>query len=189
MHELGWFTCPSAFGATSRPAPAYPCAHSCIFGPCGSHYESMKKGGQNQGQPQAGRPLGRPTQWWRSSIRASAQGAHGTPSAQFYQFHSEFLLPLLSLLLFLPKFIRKKKKKISLFCIFICISCLPSSLHKNVFVVVLLPLKNGFVVRHRPQEWFCGVLSPTRMIFVRGNHAPQGLLTLGQLTWFLLTLT
>ena len=122
MHELGLFTCPSAFGATPRPAPAYPCAHSCIFGPCGSHYESMKKGGQNRGQPQAGRPLGRPTQWWRSSIRTGAQGAHGTPSAQFYQFHSELLLPLLSLLLFLSKFIRKKKKKISLFCIFICIS-------------------------------------------------------------------
>ena len=39
-----------------------------------------------------------------------------------------------------------------------------------------------FVVRHRPQERFCGVLSPTRTIFVRGNHAPQGLLTLGRLT-------
>jgi len=55
--------------------------------------------------------------------------------------------------------------------------------------VVLLPRKNGFVVRHCPQERFCGVLSPTRTIFVRGNHAPQGLLTLGQLTWFSLTLT
>ena len=79
---------------------------------------------------------------------------------------------------------KKKKKKISLSCILIRISCLPSSLHKNVFVVVQLPRKNGFVVRHCPQERFCGVLSPTRTIFVRGNHAPQGLLTLGQLTWF-----
>ena len=64
----------------------------------------------------------------------------------------------------------------------ICISCLPSFLCKNVFVVVLLPHKNGFVVRHRPQERFYGVLSPTRTIFVRGNHATQGLLTLGRLT-------
>ena len=51
-----------------------------------------------------------------------------------------------------------------------------------MFVVVLLPCKNDFVVRYRPQERFCGVLSPTRTIFVRGNHALQGLLTLGQLT-------
>ena len=51
-----------------------------------------------------------------------------------------------------------------------------------MFVVVPLPRNNGFVVHHRPQERFCGVLSPTRTIFVRGNHAPQGLLTLGQLT-------
>ena len=64
----------------------------------------------------------------------------------------------------------------------ICISCLPPSHCKNVFAVALLPCKNDFVVRHRPQEWFCGVLSPTRTIFVRGNHAPQGLLTLGWLT-------
>ena len=51
-----------------------------------------------------------------------------------------------------------------------------------MFVVVLLPRKNGFVVRHHPQERFCGVLSPTRTIFVTGNHALQGLLTLGRLT-------
>ena len=111
MHELGWFSCPSAFGATSRPAPAYPCTHSCIFGPCGSHYESMKKGGQNRGQPQAGRPIGRPTHLWHSSIRASAQGAHSTPSAQLYQFRSKLSFPLLSLLLFLSKFIRKRRKR------------------------------------------------------------------------------
>ena len=35
---------------------------------------------------------------------------------------------------------------------FVCISCLPSSLCKNVFVVVLLPHKNDFVLRHRLQE-------------------------------------
>ena len=51
-----------------------------------------------------------------------------------------------------------------------------------MFVVVLLPRKNNFVVHHRPQERICGVLSPARTIFVRGNHAPQGLLTLGRLT-------
>ena len=58
-----------------------------------------------------------------------------------------------------------------------------------MFVVVLLPRKNSFVVRHRPQEQFCGVLSPTRTIFVGVNQAPQGLLTFGRLTLILLTHT
>ena len=164
MHELGWFTCPSAFVATSRPAPAYPCAHSCIFGPCGSHYESMKKGGQNWGQPQAARPLGWPTQRWSSSIRASAQVANGTPSAQFYQFHSEFLLPLLSLLLFLPKFIRKRRKRFPSFAfsfasrVYLLLftrTCLwwyyyPA---RTVFWCVIAH-KNNFVECYHPQERF-----------------------------------
>ena len=111
------------------------------------------------------------------------------PLPEFHQSHFVFFPPQLSLFLFLSKFIRKRRKIFPSFCILNCISCLPSFLHENVFVVVQPPRKNGFVVRHRPQERFCGVLSPTRMIFVRGNHAPQGLLTLGQLTWFLLTLT
>ena len=67
---------------------------------------------------------------------------------------------------------KKKKKNISVLCILICISCLPSSLCKNVFVVVLLPRKNGFVVHHHPQERFCGVLSPTRTIFCERQPCP-----------------
>ena len=136
---------------------------------------------------ESGPATGRPTPWsaepgvaplyltrctgspWHSLARVPIVSLHALPSSA--------LFALVSLQVH-----KKKKKKISLFCILICISCLSSSLHKNVFVVVLLPRKNGFVVRHRPQERFCGVLSPTRMIFVRGNHASQGLLTLGRLT-------
>jgi len=157
MHELGSFSCLNAFGATPRPAPAYPCAHSCIFGPCGSHYESMKKGGQNRGQLQAGRPLGRPTQWWCSSIRASAQGAHGTPSAQFYQFHSEFLLPLLSLLLFLPKFIRKRRKRFPSFAF-------SFASHLHLVFTFFSSQERVCGGTTTPQERFCGASSPTRTI-------------------------
>ena len=141
-----------------------------------------------------GPATGRPTPWSADSVVALLYKSQCTGSS----WHSlcpvlpvSLRVPSSSALLALvsPQVHKKKKKKISLFCIFICISCLPSSLHKNVFVVVLLPRKNGFVVCHRPQERFGGVLSPTRTIFVRGNHAPQGLLTPGQLTWFFLTLT
>ena len=90
--------------------------------------------------------------------------------------------PLLSLLLFFSKFIRKRRK------IFPCFAFLVAFHLHFVFTFFslqecvcggILPRKNGFVVRHRPQERFCGVLSPTRTIFVRGDHALQGLLTLG----------
>ena len=88
---------------------------------------------------------------------------------------------------------KKKKKKISLFCISICIS-FASRVYLLLFTRTCLwwyyyPARTVLwcVIAHKND--FCGVLSPTRMIFVRGNHAPQGLLTLGQLTWFSLTLT
>ena len=103
------------------------------------------------------------------------------PLPEFHQFHFVFSAPLLSLLLFLSKFKRKRRKRLQSFAF-----SFASHLH---FVFTFFPsqervcggtttLQEWFVVRHRPQERFCGVLSPTRMIFVRGNHAPQGLLTL-----------
>ena len=117
----------------------------------------MKKGAQNRGRPQADRPLGRPTQWWRSSIRTGAQGAHGTPFAQFYQFHSELLLPLLSLLLFLSKFIRKRRKTFPSFAF-----SFASHLH---FVFTFFSLKERVCGgTTTPQERFCGASLPTRPI-------------------------
>ena len=56
MYELGWFSCPSAFGATPRPAPAYPCTHSLIFGAYGSHCAALKKEDTFWGHHMAGRP-------------------------------------------------------------------------------------------------------------------------------------
>ena len=116
-----------------------------------------EKGGRNWGQPQAGRPLGRPIQWWRSSIRTGAQGAHGTPSAQFYQFHSEILLPLLSLLLFLSKFIRKRRKRFPPFAF-------PFASHLHFVFTFFSSQERVCGGTTTPQEQFCGASSPTRTI-------------------------
>ena len=145
-----------------------------------------------------GPATGRPTPWSADSgavslylTRCTGSPWHSPcPSSTSPTSCSSLLCSFCSC--FSPSSLEKEEKDLLLLhshLQLICISCLPSSLHKNVFVVVLLPRKNGFVVCHRPQERFCGVLSPTRTIFVRGNHAPQGLLTPGQLTWFFLTLT
>ena len=132
-----------------------------------------------------GLATGRPTPWSANSVVALLykNRCTGSPWHSLCPVIPVSLRALLSSALFALvslHFIRKRRKRFHSFAFshLICISCLPSSLHKNVFVVVLLPRKNCFVVRHRPQERFCGVLSPTRTIFVRGNHAPQGLLTL-----------
>ena len=100
----------------------------------------FEKGGQFLGHPHG------------PSIKAGAQGAHGTPLARVLLVLLHVLPPSTLFALVLLKVHKKKKKYISLLCILICTSCLPSSLCKNVFVMVLLPRKNGFVVRHHPQE-------------------------------------
>ena len=122
MHQLGWFTCPSAFGATPRPALAYPCTNSLIVEPCGSHYASLKKEEEIGASHRPADPLGRPTQGWRPSIRSGAQGAQGTPLARvplapLRALPSSTLFALVSLQVH-----KKKKKKIFPFCILICIS-------------------------------------------------------------------
>mgnify|MGYP007043955278 CR=1 FL=1 len=166
MHELGWFTCPSAFGATPRPAPAYPCAHSCIFGPCGSHYESLKKGRMKLG-PATGRPT------TADSVVALLYSYQCTGSP----WHS--LCPVLPVSLRAPsssalfalvslQVHKKKKKKISLFCILICISfafrvylllftrtCLWWYYYPARTVLwCVIAHKNDFVECYHPQEWF-----------------------------------
>ena len=122
------------------------------------------------------------------SIKAKEQGLLKLPQTELHLSALVFFLPLFIQLLFLLQ-VHKKKKKNSAFppSFRVRVSFQPRC--KNVFVVVLLPRKNDFVVRTRPQERFCGVLSPTRMIFVRSNQAPQGLLTSRTTNPYLLTLT
>ena len=106
----------------------------------------------------------RPTQWWRSSIRTGAQGAHGTPSAQLYQFHSELSFPLLSLLLFLSKFIRKRRKRFPSFAfsfafrvylLLFARTCLWWYYYPARMVLwCVITHKNDFVECYHPQEWF-----------------------------------
>ena len=160
MHELGWFSCPSAFGATPRPAPAYPCVHSSVFDVYGSHCAALKKGG-----PKLGQPHGRPTKGWRPSIKAGAQGAQGTPLAQVLLVLLR-VLPSSALLVLVSLQVHKKKKK----------KRFPSFAFSFAFRVYLLPFtrtclwwynypartvlwciiahKNDFVERYHPQEWF-----------------------------------
>ena len=76
---------------------------------------------------------------------------------KLYQFHSMLFLPLLSLLLFLSKFIRKRRKRFSPFAF-----SFASHFH---FVFTFFSLQErvcgGTTI---PQERFCSASSPTRMI-------------------------
>jgi len=108
------------------------------------------------------------------------------PLPEFHQFHFVFSTPLLSLVLSLSKFIRKRRKRF------------PSLAFSFAFHVYLLPFTRTCLWWYNyPARMVCGASSPTRTILwsviTHKNDfceiAPQGLLTLGQLTWFLLTLT
>ena len=154
MHELGWFTCPSAFGATPRPALAYPCTNSLIVEPCGSHYASLKKeeeigASHRPADPLAGRlrgsvPLFNPV--YREPM--------ALPLPEFHQSHFMFFLPLLSLLLFLSKFIRKRFPSFAFL--------FASHLH---FVFTFFSLQERVCGgTTTPQERFCGASSPIRTI-------------------------
>ena len=165
MDELGWFSCPSSFGATPRPAPAYPCTYSLIFGAYGSHCAALKKEDTFWGHHMAGRLPWSANHGAATLYKRWCTGVvMGTLLFLVALVPHQVLLPSTLFALASLQVHKKKKKNISFLCILICIPCLPYSLCKNVFVVVLLPCKNGFVVRHHPQEWFCGVLSPTRTI-------------------------
>jgi len=108
------------------------------------------------------------------------------PLPEFHQFHFMLSIPLPSLLLFLSKFIRKRRKRFP-----------PFASHLHFVFTFFSSQERVCGGTNTPQERFCGALSPTRMILwsviTHKNDfceiAPQGLLTLGQLTWFLLTLT
>ena len=90
---------------------------------------------------------------WRPSIKAGAQGAHGTTLARVLPVLLRVLSPSALFALVLLQVHKKKKKNIPLFCISICISF-------ALRVYLLLPRKNDFVVRHRPQEDFVECYRP-----------------------------
>ena len=79
------------------------------------------------------------------------------PLPEFHQFHFVLSLPLHSLLLFLSKFIRKRRKRFPSFAF-----SFASHLH---FVFTFFSLQERVCGgTTTPQERFCGASSPTRMI-------------------------
>ena len=138
-------------GATPRPAPAYPCTHSCIFGAYGSDNVALKKKGHVLGPPH-----GRPTMGQLPSIRGGAPASWAPSSSQLHQSHAKFFFPLLSLLLFLSKFIRKRRKTFPSFAF-----SFASHMH---FVFTFFSLQRVCGGTTTPQERFCGTSSPTRTI-------------------------
>ena len=133
-----------------------------------------------------GPATGRPTPWSADSVVASLYLTRCTgspwhslcPSSTSHTPCSSFpsLVALVSLQVH-----KKKKKNIPFLCILICIS-----FAFRVYILLFARMFCGGTTA--PQERFCGASSPTRTIlwsvvthknnFVRGNHAPQGLLTL-----------
>jgi hypothetical protein len=79
------------------------------------------------------------------------------PLPKLNQFHPVFFLPLLSLLLFLSEFIRKRRKIFPSFA-----SSFAFHLH---FVFTFFSLQECVCGgTTTPQEWFCGASSPARTI-------------------------
>ena len=116
-----------------------------------------EKGGRNWGQPQVSRPP------WSAEpgvaplylTRFTWSPWHSPcPSSTSFTSCSPFLCSLCSC--FSPTH-KKKKKKISLFCILICIS-----FAFRVYILLFARMFCGGTTA--PQERFCGALSPTRTI-------------------------
>ena len=157
MHQLGWFTCPSAFGATPRPALAYPCTNSLIVEPCGSHYASLKKEEEIGASHRPADPLVGRLSGGVPLFNPVHREPMALPLLEFHQSHFMFFLPLLSLLLFLSKFIRKRRKKFPTFA-------LPFAYHLH-FVFTFFSLQERICGgTTTPQEWFCCASSHTRTI-------------------------
>ena len=116
MYELGWFSWPSAFGVTPRPAPAYPCTHSCIFGAYGSDNVALKKrtcfGATTWPAEHGAAPL---YKRWCISVMGTLLFLVALVPRQVLL--SSALFSLVSLQVH-----TKKKKNISFLCIFICTS-------------------------------------------------------------------
>ena len=164
MHELGWFTCPSAFGATPRPVPAYPCTNSLIFGPCGSHYASLKKEEEIGASHRPADPLVGRLSGGVPLFNLVHREPMALPLLEFHQSHFMFFLPLLSLLLFLSKFIRKRRKifpsfassfAFRVYLLLFARTCLWWYYYPARTVLwCVIAHKNNFVECSHPQEWF-----------------------------------
>ena len=114
MHELGWFLCPNAFGATPRPAPAKFCRHSSVFGSHGSHSRVLQKlinFGPNTGRPPCLTKHGVASPYKSQGIWAFS--CCPKPSCKWFPSCSTSLYSIRSCSCF--KFIRKRKKIISTF--------------------------------------------------------------------------
>ena len=79
------------------------------------------------------------------------------PLLEFHQSHFMFFLPLLSLLLFLSKFIRKRRKRFPPFAF-------PFASHLHFVFTLFSSQEHVCGGTTTPQEQFCGVSSPTRTI-------------------------
>ena len=104
------------------------------------------------GKPQAGRARG-DTPLFNPVHREPM----ALPLPEFHQFHFVIFSPLLSLLLFLSTFIRKRRKRFPSFAF-------PFASHLH-FVFTFFALQERVCGgTTTPQERFCGASSPTRMI-------------------------
>ena len=121
-----------------RPAPAYFCMNSSVFGTHNRHSRAEHKG-------------------WLPSIKAGAHDLLLLPQTELQVIALVFLLPLLYLLLFLLQVHKKKKKIIPAFFPFPLHLCFLSiSLQESIC--------SGTTT---PQEPLCGAVSPTRTILWR----------------------
>ena len=168
MHELGWFSCPSAFGATPRPAPAYPCTYSLIFGAYGSHCAALKKEDTFWGHHMAGRPPWSVEHGAASLYKRWCTGVMGTLLFLVALVPRQVLLSSALFALVSLQVHKKKKKNISFLCILICISyafrvylllfartCLWWYYYPARTVLwCVIAHKNDFVECYHPQERF-----------------------------------
>ena len=154
MDELGWFSCPSAFGATPRPAPAYPCTHSLIFGAYGSHCAALKKEDTFWGHHMAGRPPWSVEHGAASLYKRWCTGVMGT-LLFLVALVPRQVLPSFALFAIVSLHVHKKKKKKYF---------LPLHLHLHFVFTFFTTQECVCGGTTTPQEWFSGASLPIRMI-------------------------
>ena len=162
MHELEWFSCSSAFGATPRPALAYPYTHSLIFGHMAAinHLWNRRTnfGATTWPADHGAAPL----------YKRWCTGVLGTLLFLVALVPRQVLVPSTLFALVSLQVHTKKKKNISFLCIFICTSfafrvylllfartCLWWYYYPaRTILWCIITRKNDFVECYHPQEWF-----------------------------------